>query len=225
MENIKCLCGEELLINNSFKKHFRKCNNFKEMFSDLDSKISLLLKKCPILLNIFLINYIKIIEKISKIHIIINEEDINNNIKNISINNIKSLELIKKNNKNYAKLLKDYKFMKKVNYKPIFIGSDIKKEQYEGIVGFCIQNYLDDKNNKNYKNNNKNSETILNYLENIIPGKWFVLISDKDSNNYFDCTLSLTNNNSIIIFSIENKKFNLILLKNTINKEFKGNHI
>ena len=218
MENIKCLCGEDICNNNAFKKHFQKCKDFKNKFSDLDFKISQLLKMYnPKLVNLFLMNYIQLIQKITN-HSNINfsnnirDEDINsiiNNVKkNININNEKNLGLLKNYNKDYEKMITDDKFIRNINYKLIFVGSDIKKEQYEGIIGLCVKNYLDNKKKKV-----KISESILENLEKIMPGKWLVLISEKNSNNYFDCTLSLTNNNGIIIFSLENKKFNLISLK------------
>ena len=43
-ENIYCLCGEFLEINN-FEKHFKKCESFKQKFNEFDYKICLLLKQ------------------------------------------------------------------------------------------------------------------------------------------------------------------------------------
>jgi len=123
-------------------------------------------------------NYIKLIQNIINNSNIncnnnIKDEDINSNT-NTNINNDKENISINNDNivnifKNYENIIKDDKFIQKVNYKLIILCSDIKKDQYEGIIGFCLKKNLDNKNNKNYKI----TESIWEYLEKTFIGKWF----------------------------------------------------
>ena len=205
MKTFKCVCNENH-DKNTFKKHFKKCDLFKQKFEDIDFKISALLKDYnPLLIKYFLLRYIKLIEFIMKKDIIetttdnIKKEPINKNIIN---NNESPIEIIP-----LELELNNINFKVKYSFQKIYKGPDISDEDLKKISNCCCAKMIE--NNKYQL-----SKRISAFLQkNLKKNDWFVFIIDikkKIDQKTYDFSFTSAKTKSSMIFIINNYKFHIV---------------
>ena len=141
---------------------------------------------------------------------IYNEFSVNNS-SNLSLNlNRANSQIFTGNNKNESFLKPKYYSQINVqimNHNLLLKGTGIKEDENKIIIDFCKKEYF----KADGKLEERNLKNISNKLKGILFHEWLIIVSNNDNNDiYFNLSSSKCKN--IVIFSIEDKKFQVLKL-------------